>query len=169
MLQSRLFMNLKGIGISLVPRYFFQKKLHKIFNKILKYNNKELEEIQTRVKYYNQINEFFTLTEKEKIGRFPFKDTSYAFDAYEISKYFNDDFLWNKKFGDIKYTFKEPAICKSRPLDNNTNNILLKLDKNRHFRFSKDNINYENKRNIAIFRGAVYQKHREEFFSFLFQ
>lgn len=66
MLQSRLFMNLKGIGISFIPRYFFQTNLHKIFNKILKYNVKELEEIQTRVKYYNQINDFFTLTEKGK-------------------------------------------------------------------------------------------------------
>ncbi|EOH7266131.1 lipopolysaccharide biosynthesis protein, partial [Campylobacter coli] len=162
--QSRLFMNLKGIGISFTPRYFFQTKLHKIFNEILKYNAKELEEIRTRVKYYNQINDFFTLTEREKIGKFPFKNTSYAFDAYEISKYFNDDFLWKKEFGDVKYTFKEPAICKSRPLENNTNNILLKLDKNRYFCFLKDNIKYENKKDIAIFRGAVYQKHRKEFF-----
>ncbi|EAH6984024.1 lipopolysaccharide biosynthesis protein, partial [Campylobacter coli] len=52
MLQSRLFINLKGIGISFTPRYFFQTKLHKIFNEILKYNAKELEEIRTRVKYY---------------------------------------------------------------------------------------------------------------------
>ncbi|EDO7247220.1 hypothetical protein FW564_03965 [Campylobacter coli] len=73
MLQSRLFMNLKGIGISFTPRYFFQTKLHKIFNEILKYNAKELEEIRTRVKYYNQINDFFTLTEREKIGKFPLK------------------------------------------------------------------------------------------------
>ncbi|EAL5781325.1 lipopolysaccharide biosynthesis protein, partial [Campylobacter coli] len=50
-----------------------------------------------------QINDFFTLTEREKIGKFPFKNTSYAFDAYEISKYFNDDFLWKKEFGDVKY------------------------------------------------------------------
>lgn len=53
MLQSRLLMNLKGIGISFIPRYFFQINLDKIFNDILKYNIKDLEEIQTRVKYYN--------------------------------------------------------------------------------------------------------------------
>lgn len=164
MLQSRLFMNLKGIGISFIPRYFFQMNLHKIFNDILKYNAKELEEIQTRVKYYNQINEFFTPTGKEKIGKLPFKDTSYAYDAYEISKYFKDKFLWNKVFGDVRHAFKEATICKSRPLENNTNNILLKLDKNRHFRFIKDNTSYENKKDIAIFRGAVYQEHRKEFF-----
>ncbi|EPA8817001.1 hypothetical protein ACQ76Z_001234 [Campylobacter coli] len=73
MLQSRLFINLKGIGISFTPRYFFQTKLHKIFNEILKYNAKELEEIRTRVKYYNQINDFFTLTEREKIENFLLK------------------------------------------------------------------------------------------------
>ncbi|RTJ86804.1 glycosyl transferase family 90 [Campylobacter jejuni] len=168
MLQSRLLMNLKGIGISFIPRYFFQINLDKIFNDILKYNIKDLEEIQTRVKYYNQINEFFTPTAKEKIGKFPFKDTSYAFDAYEISKYFKDEFLWNKEFGDVRHTFKEATICKSRSLEKNINNILLKLDKNRHFCFLKDNINYENKKDIAIFRGAVYQKHRKEFFDSYF-
>ncbi|MGI7823812.1 hypothetical protein ACNGJW_05005 [Campylobacter jejuni] len=125
MLQSRLLMNLKGIGISFIPRYFFQINLDKIFNDILKYNIKDLEEIQTRVKYYNQINEFFTPTAKEKIGKFPFKSTSYAFDAYEISKYFKDEFLWNKEFGDVRHTFKEATICKSRSLENNINNILL--------------------------------------------
>lgn len=163
MLQSRLLMNLKGIGISFIPRYFFQINLDKIFNDILKYNVQELEEIQTRVKYYNKINEFFTPT-GEKIGKFPFKDTSYAFDAYEISKYFKDEFLLNKEFCDIRHTFKEATICKSRPLENNTNNILLKLDKNRHFCFLKDKQNYENKKDIAIFRGAVYQENRKEFF-----
>ncbi|ENT9796973.1 hypothetical protein ACHJ0P_000373 [Campylobacter jejuni] len=168
MLQSRLLMNLKGIGISFIPRYFFQINLDKIFNDILKYNIKDLEEIQARVKYYNQINEFFTPTAKEKIGKFPFKSTSYAFDAYEISKYFKDEFLWNKEFGDVRHTFKEATICKSRSLENNINNILLKLDKNRHFCFLKDNINYENKKDIAIFRGAVYQKHRKEFFDSYF-
>ncbi len=89
MLQSRLLMNLRGIGISFIPRYFFQINLDKIFNDILKYNIKDLEEIQTRVKYYNQINEFFTPTAKEKIGKFPFKSTSYAFDAYENTSFLN--------------------------------------------------------------------------------
>ncbi|ECK7595582.1 hypothetical protein FW587_00400 [Campylobacter jejuni] len=73
MLQSRLLMNLRGIGISFIPRYFFQINLDKIFNDILKYNIKDLEEIQTRVKYYNQINEFFTPTAKEKIENFLLK------------------------------------------------------------------------------------------------
>ncbi|WP_246801787.1 lipopolysaccharide biosynthesis protein [Campylobacter sp. 2018MI34] len=165
MLQSRLFMNLKGIGISFIPRYFFQINLNKIFNEILKYNTKELENIQTRVKYYNKINQFFTPAKKEKIGKFSFKKTSYTFDAYEISKYFKDGFLRDKDFNDIRHTFKNPTICKSRPLeDNNKNNILLKLNKNRHFCFLKDDINYENKKDIAIFRGAVYQEHRKNFF-----
>lgn len=66
MLQSRLLMNLKGIGISFISRYFFQINLDKIFNDILKYNIKDLEEIQTRVKYYNQINEFLHLQQRKK-------------------------------------------------------------------------------------------------------
>lgn len=54
------------MGISFIPRYFFQINLDKIFNDILKYNIKDLEEIQTRVKYYNQINEFLHLQQRKK-------------------------------------------------------------------------------------------------------
>lgn len=64
MLQSKLLMNLIRNRNIFYTKIFFQINLDKIFNDILKYNIKDLEEIQTRVKYYNQINEFFTPTAK---------------------------------------------------------------------------------------------------------
>ncbi|WP_232364918.1 hypothetical protein [Campylobacter aviculae] len=91
----------------------------------------------------------------EVIGELPFKNTSYAYDAYEISKYFKDNFLWNTEFSDVNYIFSNPTICKSRPIKESYNNILLKLDKNRHFVFIKDPFKFKEKKDIAIYRGAI--------------
>ncbi|MBZ7928905.1 glycosyl transferase family 90 [Campylobacter molothri] len=170
MFKFRLFMNLKGISSAFVPRFIFQKNLDKIFNEILKYKDFELEHIATRVNYYNKIKSHFSIENNKvnKIGKLPFKNTSYAYDAYEISKYFKDSFLWNKKFSDVNYIFSNPTICKSRPIKESSNNILLNLDKNRHFVFIKDPLKFKEKKDIAIYRGAVYQEHRKKFFESYF-
>ncbi|MCR2062966.1 glycosyltransferase family 90 protein [Campylobacter helveticus] len=43
-------------------------------------------------------------------------------------------------------------------------NTLLKLDKNRHFVFIKDSYKFSQKQDKLFYRGAIYQKHRIEFF-----
>ena len=138
MADSRLLANLKGIGISFVPRVFFQKRLQGIFQEILKLSDKDLEKLSKRVHYYNKIESdfrdvLFYSKNRERIGKLPFRKTSQAFDGYKISKYFNDGFLWIKKYGDVNYDLTEPGICKSRPISGggdtiqgNTNNIIFK-------------------------------------------
>lgn len=169
MADSRFMMNVKGISIAFVPRIFFQTRLKSIFKELLKNEDKILEQMSFRVNYYNKINEDFSeilssSKDKEKIGKLPFKNTSYAYDAYKLSKYFKDELLWIKKYGDISYNLKEPSICKSRLIEGeNQNNILLKLDKNRHFNFVNDELAFEDKKDKAVWRGAAYQKHRVEF------
>ncbi|AJC86643.1 glycosyl transferase family 90 [Campylobacter sp. RM16704] len=170
MADSRFMMNVKGIGGAFIPRFLFQNKLKNIFFDILTLNVKNIEYIKTRVNYYNKLNfdrakHIISSQNAEKIGKFPFKKTSLSYDAYAISKYFNDEFLWIKAFGDISYILSEASICKDRPIcDGNYNNIIMKLDKNRHFVFLKDETEFEDKKNIAVYRGAVYQNNRKEFF-----
>lgn len=170
MADSRFMMNVKGIGGAFIPRILFQSKLKNIFSDILLLNIEKKEYIKKRINYYNKLNfdraKHITLSQiTEKIGKLPFKKTSLAYDAYAISKYFNDDFLWIKAFGDISYILKEASICKDRPICNdNYNNVIMRLDKNRHFVFLKDKYVFEDKKNIAVFRGAVYQNNRVKFF-----
>lgn len=170
--MSRIMQNLKGIGVRIIPRFFFQNRLKYIFKEILNYDDKTLIELKNRVNYYNKINKNFNIhnsKHKESIHKFPKNHTSYAFDSYKISKYFNNDYLWIKAYGDINTNLIEPSICKSRLIDiNNHNNIILKLDSNRHFAFVKDRLDFENKKNIAIYRGAIYQTHRINFINAYF-
>lgn len=165
MADCRFVMNVKGIGSALIPRGIFQRQLKTILKEIL--NSNQLEDIVFRANYYNKKNEFFDIKKYEnyeKIGKMPFKKTSLAYDAYKISKYFNDEFLWIKAFKDIAYDLKDPSITKSRPIVGGVNNIILKLDKNRHFDFIKDYMSFEDKKDIVFFRGGVYQPHRIKFF-----
>ena len=56
-------------------------------------------------------------------------------------------------------------ITKSRPIyGNNENNILLNLDKARHFVSVKDAANYAEKKNVMIGRTRVFQEHRIKFY-----
>ncbi len=104
------------------------------------------------------------IPDKENINKFPFSKTTYYFDSYELTKYFDDKLLWFKKFGDVAQHLLAPSICKSRLIwQGNENNILLKLDKDRHFGFVKDTFKFEDKKPQAVWRGAAFQQNRAEF------
>lgn len=91
--------------------------------------------------------------------------TVYYYDSYEWTRYFDDNLRWAYMFYDVNQLLSFPAICKSRPIIScNKNSVLLKLDKYRHFNFINDPIKFEDKKDILLFRGAVYQDHRILFF-----
>ena len=72
--------------------------------------------------------------------------SSYFLDLYDITKYFPQNLKIIFRFGDIT-DVKYPAITKSRPLNvDNSNNILLKLNKSRHFVFVKDKKHFHKKK-----------------------
>ena len=94
--------------------------------------------------------------------------STYYHDSLEIARYFNGDLRWVLLSGDTKHIPALPSITKSRPLaGDNTNNIILKLDKNRHFLFVDDKMQWRNKKDIAIFRGdlGIHKENRELFMS----
>ncbi len=89
----------------------------------------------------------------------------YYYDSYEWTRYFPDSFRWAYMFYDVNQLLSFPAICKSRPIiHSNVNSVLLQLEKYRHFHFIHDPIKFEDKKDILLFRGAVYQEHRIRFF-----
>ena len=77
----------------------------------------------------------------------------------------------NFLFGDITYIPDIPSIVKSRPiLDNHENSVLFKLNKIRHFTYTNDSNEFENKKDMLIGRGAVSKKHkkRSDFYKMYF-
>lgn len=89
----------------------------------------------------------------------------YFFDSYRYLRWFPKHFLWNYRFGDCITIQPVPSITKSRPVgEGNGNNVLLNLNKVRHFTFIHDNLSFAQKDDRAIFRGEIALKpHRIAF------
>ena len=143
--------------LDLIPREFFsKKKMYTILN------------TEERINYYNKLDTSFLLEESISIGDFkrPRKLKTYYFDLIETLRFFCKTKKLQYKFGDIIEVPVEPSFVKSRPIhSNNSNSIILKLNKVRHFKFIKDKKRFVDKKDILIGRGRVFnsQPHRVDF------
>lgn len=82
--------------------------------------------------------------------------SAYYLDQRAVTRYFPPSMRWSFCPGDVYFTPKYPTIVKSRLLTgDNSNSILLKLDKLRHFLFLNDTIPFREKQDRVIFRGKI--------------
>ena len=128
------------------------------------------QHIRERAEYYNHMSPTQAGTDWTRVGdyRYPFgqkkKFSCYFFDLYEHLKYFGPDLRVRYLFGDIIEVETEPTIVKSRPIrGDNGNSVVINLDKLRHFKFLKDTIPFEAKKDLIISRNFVTQPHRKRF------
>lgn len=162
--NTKLNFYLRGLWILCSPKFLYKKDLDEMYNNL---NAKEKQYIDTRVLYYNKIDSTFEVAKNTKtIKEFIKKEKkkTYFFDLLEYLKYFDYNNKISYLFGDIVQVPKVPTIVKSRPIsDNNQNSILMKLNKVRHFIFVDDKVKFEDKKDMAVWRGKCYRKHRQEF------
>lgn len=149
----------KNALLQLIPRWFFQNRLHGM---TFTGPDDDIEYLNKRVNYYNKLIDLSVLPKKVKSlnelkrGK---KHTTYFFDSYEVTRYFNPKLHANFEFGDITKIPNIPSLVKSRPIEgNNKNSVLLKLNKVRHFIFVNDTNPFNSKKNILIGRGGVSDK-----------
>ncbi|WP_152286083.1 glycosyl transferase family 90 [Flavicella marina] len=114
--------------------------------------------IRERVSYYNKIDKNTDLgtnsVDIQKLSRKDYRGT-YYFDSMEYLQFFNKNNSVNVLFGDVIHTPNTPTLVKSRPIENNTNSIILNLDKHRHFLFIKDKRKFSDKKDKLIGIGMV--------------
>lgn len=166
----------------MVPRFITQHMLGKRLKEYQHLPEAEKMAILDRVDYYMKKTAPFPVPQINiRLGEFSLKNckskgrktdescgyihSTHFYDIYEYSRYFSDDMRFAYTSGDVWYTLKEPGICKSRPLkDGNENNVLLKMNKLRHFRWVKDPYAWEDKECRILFRGAIENKPRRQAF-----
>jgi hypothetical protein len=153
-----------GIVRQLFPYLFFQTGLDK---KISSVKDFDIEYIRKRANYYNKLDEIVNLSDGIKnLAHFKLRKQhkTYFFDSYEYTRYFNQELKADFKFGDVTFVPEEPAIVKSRPISgNNSNSVILNLDKVRHFMFLNDKKDFRKKKNMLVGRNVVGQAHRIKF------
>ncbi|MBL4941578.1 MAG: lipopolysaccharide A protein [Colwellia sp.] len=153
---------------SLVPRSFNINKKNKLIDKI---DENRLSYLNSRVDYYLKHPTPFTLPSDSVILKdYKLKGKSaYFYDLKYPLNYFPLSMRIRYLFGDVTTVEQTATIVKSRPIsNNNSNSVIMKLDTVRHFNFINDNINLSDKKNMAVWRGKVFegkQPHREVFFN----
>ena len=97
----KLFYYTKNAILQLIPRWFFRNRLGDMMRPK---SEDDIDYLKKRVDYYNRLNTESALPKEVKSlkelrrGK---KNTTYFFDSYEVTRYFNPRLLVKFKFGDI--------------------------------------------------------------------
>ena len=134
--------------------------------RVIKLQNsfKDSPEMVDRLNYYCKDLPNFNVSKKATSIHIFKKTKSFAYfaDTKRIIRYFSKQFKFDYLFGDIIHIPAIPSFLKSRPIsDDNRNSVLLKLNSIRHYQFIDDGTMFVNKKNIAVWRGHIYQEHRQ--------
>lgn len=158
----------------IIPDSLVRKRLYNILSSFYKLPDEEQAYIKMRVDYYCKFSDNIHLPDdtqqlseytfgKRKSYVHDYVNSTYFFDAYEYIRFFPKHLRWAYNPGDVFYLFPVPEITKSRPIapdDGNRNNILLNLDKVRHFTWIYDPFKWEEKECRILFRGDIRNKPR---------
>ncbi len=158
------------IGMS-IPDCLFRRRLPRVLKEIDK--RPDSHYIRQRADYYIKTDRPFRIDSKDtlkksrswlyytgKLGDYKRKmfHTAYYLDQHDVTRWFPKTFRWNFCPGDVYFTPESPTVVKSRLLEgDNSNSVILKLDKLRHFMFVHDVKPFREKENKAIFRGKIRQ------------
>ena len=153
----------------IVPAKFYEWQLDKKLAVLSSYDE---DDVMSRVNYYNKLNKGLSVGDRS----IEVKDVkkietpkSYYFDTFEYTRYFNRNLRLNLLVGDITHVAEYPSIQKSRPINNdNSNGVLLKLDKHRHFLFVEDKRPFTSKLDKLVGRAVIRQPHRIRFMEMYF-
>lgn len=161
----KLFYYVRHYLSSLIPNWWFTSRLNRKLQSLDQREDKAY--ILQRVAYYNRLHSHTmlppdvpSLKKKELKGH-----KVYLFDTYQYTRWFPSSLRLQLCAGDVNYVVPSPSVVKSRPIcEGNENNVILKLNRIRHFLFIHDTIPFEKKRNMIIFRGKVAGKAQRERF-----
>jgi hypothetical protein len=147
----------------LVPTSLYRGRLDRLLQDFGENDRAGLSE---RVRYYCKLDEPFEPSDGAVTlkGVPSNRQTMYYYDLRAMMRCFPPKVRIDYQFGDVNWVMEHPSLVKSRPVsENNANNVLLKLNRVRHFFPLDDPFRYEDKRGLLVWRGAGGQQHRNDF------
>ncbi len=152
-----------NFGYNVLPPAYFKWK----YKQLRKYEKTLSEKIiQDRINYYIKVNQYFKIPpEAIAIANYKkTKPTGYYLDLKEFLHYFNPHIKFAYHFGDDTHINPYPTLFKARPIEtNNSNSILFKLNKRRHYKWINDPYPFSQKKSLMVWRGAAYKDLRRTF------
>lgn len=154
----------------LTPAWFYRRRLNTWLGMVCA---SDMDYVHQRVAYYNKLSGApVSLLHAEPLTalRWPKKRKAYYFDTLEIARYFSSRAKAAWCFGDVTFIPEQPSLVKSRPVKgDNTNSVLLKINKSRHFYFVNDQRRFCEKLPLMIGRFNINQAHRATFMTQYFE
>ncbi len=166
---SKFLFFTRGYAGLLVPSAFYRNQLHTLLEKAKA--RPDYDYMLRRRDYYIRLRAPFAVSEQDSVEKVlgwchyvgPLKGflpktfhSAYFIDQHDVTRYFPPMLRWSYCPGDVYFTPTEPTVVKSRLLEgDNSNSVLLKLDKLRHFIFLRDRIPFRQKLDKVIFRGKI--------------
>ena len=170
--NNKLLYYIKSLICYYTPQWICHKQLA---SKLSQLEKEDKEYILKRLNSYNKLEDVTSIEQEGSVKLLDFtrknqrKGSAYFFDTYEYTRFFPNHLKIFPLFGDITEVPNTPSITKSRPIEgDNANSVVMKLDKNRHFTFVKDNRKFIDKKNLLIGRACVKQPHRIKFWEMYF-
>jgi hypothetical protein len=150
---ERALFYMRNIARDASLQSIFRARLPAILATADRYSRADLAE---RVNYCNKLSAPLADEEyKATVATIPLKASLYYYDLKEHARYFPRRFGLNFEFGDLVRVPARASFVKSRPIrPDNRNSILMKLNKFRHFYFPPDPVAFEDKKPMAVWRGA---------------
>ncbi|MGL6313658.1 glycosyl transferase family 90 [Vibrio sp. WXL103] len=166
--MKKLIFYTKNLALNLVPSAYFNYRKQQLEAQFAD----DLQEIQNRVDYYCKPNLLCELPD-DAVSQYNYKrggkKSAYFYDLKKYLYYFPKRLKFAYYFGDHVAVEPHPTLYKARPIQgDNSTSVLFKLNQLRHFRFVNDTTPFSAKRDMAVFRGAAYQKHRKRFMEKMF-
>lgn len=87
--------------------------------------------------------------------------STYFLDLYRVVGSFPGHLKMAYLFGDVTSEFDFPVFTKTRPIKEESNSVILKLNSVRHFQWVEDSLAFSDKKDMAVSRNYVrHQPHR---------
>ncbi|CAM3372735.1 glycosyl transferase family 90 [Halomonas lysinitropha] len=150
----------------LIPARWLQHRQRRLLRQVEALPPAEQQAIWQRVHYYNRLTGPVALPQDALcLAHFQReKSWSYYLDLVSLLRYFSPELRFCHQFGDVREVPEVPTLVKSRPIgEHNHNSVLLKLNRVRHYYLPGDPLSFEQKRPLAVWRGACHQEHRRRF------
>ncbi|RST88075.1 lipopolysaccharide biosynthesis protein [Aquibium carbonis] len=137
-----------------MPYAPFEARRRALFKRLAE-NPEGATDVFARVRSYNKMSPGAETPVMQAIRSIPRKKSYYYFDLKIDAKHFGPSLRLGHRFGDVTKVPPTPTIVKSRPIrEDNTNSVLMKLDRLRHFDMPPDERRFEDKQPFAVWRGT---------------
>lgn len=146
----------------LIPRRWLMLRRRAILDRLRQ--RPDFPDIKRRIDYYCRFTAGQLTDKAQPIGdkqHFDYCAKVYLLDSEEARRYFPKHLRWQMTPGDNTTAHTSPTVVKSRPIaDGESFDVLLKLNRVRHFIFLRDRVRWEDKKPIALFRGRIGRQMR---------